>query len=76
MLYSRLGFFFSLTLEYRIQFLLDGFHKVVSIEGSGLKVDKDEMEFAHQFFLMEHPYLLEHIKRKVRGLDVLQGYAV
>jgi hypothetical protein len=48
----------------------------VSIEGSGLKVDKDEMEFAHQFFLMEHPYLLEHIKRKVRGFDVLQGCAI
>jgi hypothetical protein len=48
----------------------------VSIEGSGLKVDKDEMEFSHQFFLIEHPYLLEHIKRNVRGLDVLRGYAV
>nr|CAD7204702.1 unnamed protein product [Timema douglasi] len=42
-----------------------GFHKVVSIEGGGLKVDKDEMEFAHQFFLMGRPYLLENIKRKV-----------
>ncbi|CAG2068986.1 unnamed protein product, partial [Timema podura] len=43
----------------------DGFHKVVSIEGGGLKVDKDEMEFAHQFFLMGRPYLLENIKRKI-----------
>ncbi|XP_049858874.1 heat shock factor protein-like isoform X1 [Schistocerca gregaria] len=42
-----------------------GFHKVVSIESGGLKVDKDEMEFAHQCFLMGHPYLLEHIKRKI-----------
>ncbi|XP_067002927.2 heat shock factor protein 4 [Anabrus simplex] len=42
-----------------------GFHKVVSIEGGGLKVDKDEMEFAHSCFLMGHPYLLEHIKRKI-----------
>jgi hypothetical protein len=32
------------------------------------------MEFAHQFFMMGHPYLLEHIKRKVRDLDVLQGF--
>lgn len=50
-----------------------GFHKVVSIEGSGLKVDKDEMEFAHQFFLMEHPYLLEHIKRKIPISKVEEG---
>nr|CAD7400179.1 unnamed protein product [Timema cristinae] len=42
-----------------------GFHKVVSIEGGGLKVDKDEMEFAHQFFLLGRPYLLENIKRKI-----------
>jgi hypothetical protein len=48
----------------------------VSIEGGGLKVEKDEMEFAHHFFMMGHPYLLEHIKRKVRDLDVLQGYGV
>lgn len=71
-----LGFFFSLTSEYSIWFILDGFHKVVSIEGGGLKVEKDEMEFAHQFFMMGHPYLLEHIKRKVRDLDMLQGYGV
>jgi heat shock transcription factor 1 len=48
----------------------------VSVEGGGLKVDKDEMEFAHQCFLMGHPYLLEHIKRKVRKLDVLQRCAM
>lgn len=65
-----------LTSEYNFWFLLDGFHKVVSIEGGGLKVEKDEMEFAHQFFMMGHPYLLEHIKRKVRDLDMLQGYGV
>ena len=69
-------FFSSLTSEYSIWFLLDGFHKVVSIEGGGLKVEKDEMEFAHQFFMMGHPYLLEHIKRKVGVLDMLQGYGV
>lgn len=42
----------------------------MSIEGGGLKVEKDETEFAHQFFMMGHPYLLEHIKRKVREGDV------
>ncbi|PNF19511.1 hypothetical protein B7P43_G02332 [Cryptotermes secundus] len=50
-----------------------GFHKVMSIEAGGLKVDKDEMEFAHQFFLMEHPYLLEHIKRKIPTSKVEEG---
>ncbi|KAL6440165.1 hypothetical protein ACFW04_003041 [Cataglyphis niger] len=42
-----------------------GFHKKVSVELGGLKCDKDEMEFAHQFFFKGHPYLLEHIKRKI-----------
>ncbi|XP_070151833.1 heat shock factor protein isoform X3 [Polyergus mexicanus] len=42
-----------------------GFHKKVSVELGGLKCDKDEMEFAHQFFYKGHPYLLEHIKRKI-----------
>ncbi|XP_025266254.1 heat shock factor protein 1 isoform X2 [Camponotus floridanus] len=42
-----------------------GFHKKVSVELGGLKCDKDEMEFAHQFFHKAHPYLLEHIKRKI-----------
>lgn len=50
-----------------------GFHKVVSIEGGGLKVDKDEMEFAHHCFLMGHPYLLEHIKRKIPTTKVEEG---
>ncbi|PSN39502.1 hypothetical protein C0J52_17781 [Blattella germanica] len=50
-----------------------GFHKVVSIEGGGLKLDKDEMEFAHQYFLMGHPYLLEHIKRKISTSKVEEG---
>ncbi|CAL1675925.1 unnamed protein product [Lasius platythorax] len=42
-----------------------GFHKKVSVELGGLKCDKDEMEFAHQFFYKGHPYLVEHIKRKI-----------
>ncbi|XP_034948044.1 heat shock factor protein isoform X2 [Chelonus insularis] len=42
-----------------------GFHKKVSVELGGLKCDRDEMEFAHQYFIKDHPYLLEHIKRKI-----------
>ncbi|XP_046587572.1 heat shock factor protein isoform X2 [Neodiprion lecontei] len=42
-----------------------GFHKKVSVELGGLKCDKDEMEFAHQYFCKGHPCLLEHIKRKI-----------
>ncbi|XP_029170843.1 heat shock factor protein 1-like isoform X2 [Nylanderia fulva] len=42
-----------------------GFHKKVSVELGGLKCDKDEMEFAHQFFHKGQPYLVEHIKRKI-----------
>lgn len=42
-----------------------GFHKKVSVELGGLKCDKDEMEFAHQYFHKGQPYLVEHIKRKI-----------
>ncbi|KAI4491317.1 hypothetical protein M0802_010250 [Mischocyttarus mexicanus] len=42
-----------------------GFHKKVSVELGGLKCDRDEMEFAHQNFYKGHPYLVEHIKRKI-----------
>lgn len=42
-----------------------GFHKVVSVDSGGLKVDKDEMEFAHMYFLQGQEFLLEHIKRKI-----------
>ena len=42
-----------------------GFHKVVSVDSGGLKLDKDEMEFAHPYFLRGHDYLLDHIKRKI-----------
>ena len=43
----------------------DGFHKISSIDNGGLKFDKDEMEFTHPCFQKDHPYLLEHIKRKI-----------
>lgn len=46
----------------------DGFHKVVSVEQGGLKLEKDEMEFAHPFFLRGNEASLELIKRKVTVL--------
>jgi len=45
--------------------LTDGFRKVVSNEAVNLKVDRDDMEFAHQYFLQGQERLLEFIKRKV-----------
>lgn len=30
-----------------------------------MKFDRDEMEFSHPYFQRDHPYLLEHIKRKI-----------
>ncbi|XP_059469810.1 heat shock factor protein isoform X2 [Neocloeon triangulifer] len=42
-----------------------GFHKKVNVEAGGLKVDRDEMEFAHPFFVRQQPQLLERIKRKI-----------
>lgn len=53
-------FFFVPALSPRY-----GFHKITSIDNGGLKFEKDEMEFSHQFFQKGHPYLLEHIKRKI-----------
>ncbi|KAJ1524397.1 hypothetical protein ONE63_010897 [Megalurothrips usitatus] len=50
-----------------------GFHKIVSADAGSLRLDKDEMEFAHQYFLRGCPYLLEHIKRKVGKSQVLSG---
>ncbi|KYM92689.1 Heat shock factor protein [Atta colombica] len=42
-----------------------GFHKIASVELGGLKCDKDEIEFAHQYFCKGSPHLVENIKRKV-----------
>ncbi|KAF3429790.1 hypothetical protein E2986_01473 [Frieseomelitta varia] len=50
---------------YKHNNMANGFHKKVSVELGGLKCDRDEMEFAHQFFCKGHPYLVEHIKRKI-----------
>ncbi|XP_045128626.1 heat shock factor protein-like isoform X2 [Portunus trituberculatus] len=41
-----------------------GFHKVVSADSGGLRVERDEMEFAHPHFLRGQENLLENIKRK------------
>jgi heat shock transcription factor 1 len=45
----------------------DGFHKKVNVDGGGLKVDKDkdEMEFAHTYFVRKQPQFLDRIKRKI-----------
>jgi len=45
--------------------LLDGFRKVISTEAVNTKVDKDDVEFAHQLFVQGQERLLEFIKRKV-----------
>ncbi|XP_014295708.1 heat shock factor protein isoform X2 [Microplitis demolitor] len=51
-----------------------GFHKKVSVELGGLKCERDEMEFAHQYFIKDHPYLLEHIKRKIASSKTQDGH--
>lgn len=61
--------FFPLRFSYTS---IDGFRKLTSIENSGLKSDKDDMEFFHQYFLKGQEGYLEFIKRKVRLL-VLQN---
>lgn len=45
--------------------LLDGFRKVISTEAVNVKMEKDDVEFAHQFFLQGQERLLQFIKRKV-----------
>eukprot|EP00090_Calanus_glacialis_P000585 TRINITY_DN10367_c0_g1_i1.p1 TRINITY_DN10367_c0_g1~~TRINITY_DN10367_c0_g1_i1.p1 ORF type:complete len:374 (+),score=164.81 TRINITY_DN10367_c0_g1_i1:1-1122(+) len=44
-----------------------GFRKVVSVDAGALKGEKEEVEFAHNFFIQGQEYLLEHIKRKVNN---------
>ncbi|XP_026472573.1 heat shock factor protein-like isoform X2 [Ctenocephalides felis] len=53
-----------------------GFHKVASAETGSLKFDKDEIEFSHMCFLKGHPYLLEHIKRKVTNVKSLESKSI
>ncbi|KAK2155755.1 hypothetical protein LSH36_232g02019 [Paralvinella palmiformis] len=42
-----------------------GFRKVTNVEHGGLKTEKDDMEFSHQYFQRGKEHLLENIKRKV-----------
>ncbi|KAA0201176.1 hypothetical protein HAZT_HAZT006550 [Hyalella azteca] len=42
-----------------------GFRKVPSMEGGGLRLDRDEMEFAHPYFVRGEEHNLELIKRKM-----------
>ncbi|XP_076469919.1 heat shock factor protein-like [Babylonia areolata] len=41
-----------------------GFRKVPNMEQGGLKVERDDVEFQHQFFVRGHEELLDRIKRK------------
>merc|ERR1719154_452642 len=41
-----------------------GFHKVIALHSGNLKSDKEEIEFAHAFFLRGQEFLLDQIKRK------------
>ncbi|XP_033754911.1 heat shock factor protein-like isoform X2 [Pecten maximus] len=43
-----------------------GFRKVVHID-TGLKTEKDDVEFQHSFFIRGQEHLLENIKRKISG---------
>lgn len=51
----------------------DGFHKITSIDNGGLRFDRDDMEFSHPCFQKGHPYLLEHIKRKIAHPKVAES---
>ncbi|XP_077288589.1 heat shock factor [Arctopsyche grandis] len=42
-----------------------GFHKVVSVENGSLKCENEEIQFTHPCFLRGHPFMLQHIKRKI-----------
>ena len=44
----------------------DGFHKVTNIENGALRMEKDDMEFSHPYFLLGSEQMLVHIKRKVK----------
>jgi hypothetical protein len=44
--------------------ILDGFHKLSTVENGTMDSDKDEIQFSHPFFLKDQPELLRNIKRK------------
>jgi hypothetical protein len=45
--------------------LSDGFRKVSNIENSGLRSERDDIEFYNQHFIKGREFELEFIKRKV-----------
>lgn len=53
-----------------------GFRKVISTEAANIKMEKDDMEFAHQLFVQGQERLLEFIKRKVPTTKVHMGGGV
>lgn len=61
------------TVDDHAEQCADGFHKITSLDGGGLKFDRDEMEFSHPYFQRDHPYLLEHIKRKISTAKTTQN---
>ncbi len=46
---------------------------MVGIDQGGLKTEKDDMIFAHQYFIRDQESLLEFIKRKVVESSGLKG---
>ena len=56
-------------VEYLVSCVVDGFRKVAHVEVGGLKVERDDMEFAHACFIRGQEHLLENIKRKVAPPD-------
>ena len=62
--FATSGSVFDVNVLYSL--LPDGFHKVISVEQGGLRLDRDEMEFAHAYFMQGNEDALEYIKRKVR----------
>ena len=54
-----------MVIDCKIVCITDGFRKIISTEAVNVKLEKDDMEFAHPHFLKDQEQLLEFIKRKV-----------
>ncbi|GJQ65202.1 putative sequence-specific DNA binding protein [Trypoxylus dichotomus] len=53
-----------------------GFHKMSTVENGAMDIEKDEIQFFHQYFQKDQPELLKMIKRKVTGTKVASGTPV
>ncbi|KRT84852.1 hypothetical protein AMK59_1172, partial [Oryctes borbonicus] len=53
-----------------------GFHKMSTVENGAMDIEKDEIQFFHQYFQKDQPELLKLIKRKVTGTKVVGGTPV